>query len=194
MLITPTTRPSASKSGLPLLPGSIGIATCTIFRPAISRSTAATTPRAALNSNPSGLPTAPTSDELRGLTELERIETIRIDLEDCQIERLIGREHANRLVGLTAGELDDERTATSDHVEVGHDPPFAPQNEVAAESTAAADSIARAHDDDRAAHTSDQRLEGLGIFVGRSRARWRGDGSGQESERDELGHGRVLAP
>ena len=60
LLTTPTTRPSMSRTGPPLLPGSTGMASCSIGRPSMLRRPDST-PATTLRFRPCGLPTATTA-------------------------------------------------------------------------------------------------------------------------------------
>ena len=184
---TPWTRPCTSTTGPPLLPGSTAMASWTIFRPSTSR-VADTTPLTTLNRSPFGLPNATTACPSLSASESpsgQRLQALRVDLDDRQVELDVVGVDGGHVVLRAVGELDGDRPALADDVGVGGDEPVGRDDEPGAEPLLAGVPPA-------SGNRAQRRLDLLGQFLGRLVGGGGGEGEQQEGQ-DAAGHAGLRA-
>ena len=129
--VMPITRPEASISGPPELPGLIGASVWIAsliekpFGDWISRWTAETIPAVAVRSSPNGLPIATTGSPTRTWVESAerhrvKVDLVRVDLEHREVGRGVAADEL-RLDGRLVAELDLDLARAGDDVGVGQD-------------------------------------------------------------------------
>ena len=178
----PCTRPCMSRSGPPLLPGSTGMASWIIFRPSTSR-TAETTPPTTLYFSPFGLPSATTAWPSLSASESPSGSGVRSLASILMTARSRLRSWAWTAVDvvlLAVGELDGDRPALADDVDVGGDQPVGRDDEAGAEPLALRLAAAGGDDAQGRLDLLGQLLDGLRLrLVGR-----RGKGEEQKDGDD----------
>ena len=150
IVTTPRTRPCISTTGPPLLPGSTGIASCSILRPSISR-VPLMTPLTTLCFRPCGLPTTTTASPSAGslIAQIQRGEVRRVNLKNRQVERAVGSVNRFHRERFAVGRLHCDRPRLANHMQIRRDQTAFIDDKAGAQALLRAFATRERDDDDR---------------------------------------------